>query len=308
MTFAPQEKIAGSRREPIAYIARTRAYYAALGYLHPYAWAHNATVPFHRPSRRVSELTVALVTTAAPFNPDAGDQGPDAPYNASAKFYRVYSCPSDRIPDLRISHVTYDRTHTRPTDIGAYLPLAALWAARANGDIGALAPRLFGLPTNRSQRTTREVDAPALLQALRADGADVAILVPNCPVCHQSVTLAARHLEENRIATVVMGAARDIVEAAGAPRFLFSDVPLGNAAGRPHDRGTQILTLDLALRLIDEADTPGTVWTSPLVWAESDDWKQDFMRTEGLTVDAIAQARAAHDHANGTARELRTGA
>ena len=54
-------------------------------------------------------------------------------------------------------------------------------------------------------------------------------------MCHQTVSLAARHLEENGIATVVMGCAKDIVEYCGVPRFLFSDFPLGNAAGRPTD-------------------------------------------------------------------------
>ena len=41
-------------------------------------------------------------------------------------------------------------------------------------------------------------------------------------MCHQTVSLAARHLEENDIATVVMGCAKDIVEFVGVPRFLFS--------------------------------------------------------------------------------------
>jgi hypothetical protein len=48
---------------------------------------------------------------------------------------------------------------------------------------------------------------------------------------YQTVSLAARHLEENGIATVVMGCAKDIVEFVGVPRFLFSDFPLGNATG-----------------------------------------------------------------------------
>ena len=55
-------------------------------------------------------------------------------------------------------------------------------------------------------------------------------------------------LEANGIATVVMGCAKDIVEHAAAPRFLFSDFPLGNSAGKPHDEASQALTLELALR------------------------------------------------------------
>ncbi len=67
------------------------------------------------------------------------------------------------------------------------------------------------------------------------------MLVPNCPVCHQTVSLVARHLEANGIPTVVMGCAKDIVEHAAVPRFLFSDFPLGNSAGKPHDEASQAL-------------------------------------------------------------------
>ena len=72
-------------------------------------------------------------------------------------------------------------------------------------------------------------------------------------MCHQTVSLAARHLEENGVTTVVMGCAKDIVEFVGVPRFLFSDFPLGNAAGRPKDPQSQAFTLELALRVLEAA-------------------------------------------------------
>jgi hypothetical protein len=70
------------------------------------------------------------------------------------------------------------------------------------------------------------------------------------------VSLAARHLEENGIATIVMGCAKDIVEHCGVPRFLFSDFPLGNAAGRPKDPPSQAFTLEFALRVLESAPAP----------------------------------------------------
>ena len=109
--------------------------------------------------------------------------------------------------------------------------------SRAEKRIGEVAPRFFGAPTNRSHRVTIETDAPEILARCQADRVDAAVLVPNCPVCHQTVSLVARHLEANGIPTVVMGCAKDIVEHAAVPRFLFSDFPLGNSAGKPHDRG-----------------------------------------------------------------------
>ena len=290
---------------PVGYMQRTREYYQALGYGEPYRWAHFVDVPFHRLAKPLAECRVAIVTTAAPYRPECGDQGPGAPYNAAAKFYRVYSGDSAGDPDLRISHVAIDRAHTTAADLGSYFPLAELRRRVAAGRVGALAPRFHGLPTNRSHRATLDVDGPELVARCLADRADAVLLAPNCPVCHQSVSLAARALEAAGIATVVMGCAKDIVEHAGVPRLLFSDFPLGNAAGRPGDPASQALTLEFALALLETAPAPRTTVQSPLRWSESADWKLDYCNVERLTADEIARLRAEFDEGRATARRLR---
>src|SRR5262245_4079144 len=293
---------------PIPYLQRIRDYYVGLGYWAPYEWAHYAQVPFHRLAKPLAEARVAVVTTAAPYQPGRGDQGPGAPYNAAAKYFAVYSGDSGRDHDLRISHIAIDRKHPTAEDPGTYFPLPALRRAAANGRIGAVAPRFHGLPTNRSHRTTVEVDCPEVLARCKADAVDAALLVPNCPVCHQSVSLAARLLEENGIATVVMGCAKDIVEYVGVPRLLFSDFPLGNAAGKPHDPASQAATLELALGLLESAPAPRTTVQSPLVWnATSADWKLDYSNIARLTPEEIARRRAEFDKGKEEAKEVRGG-
>jgi len=163
---------------PIRYIDRSRAYYLALGYDNPYRWARNRDVPFAALTKPLTRSRVALITTAAPFKPDAGDQGPWAPYNAAAKFTEVYSMPIDPPPDLRISHVGYDRKHTSAEDINTYFPLQRLKEAAADERIGELNSRFYAVPTLRSQRLTTERDAPRILEMCREDGVDAAILVP----------------------------------------------------------------------------------------------------------------------------------
>jgi len=175
---ATNEVFAAEHDTPIAYIQRTRDYYLALGF-GAYRWAHFVEVPFAPLRVPLARARVGLITSAAPFQPEAGDQGPGAPYNAGAKFYQVYSVSTDRVPDLRISHVGYDRLHTSAADVNTYLPLARLKAAAAAGRIGALAPRLHGAPTNRSHRTTMETDAAELLRRCREDEVDAVVLVPS---------------------------------------------------------------------------------------------------------------------------------
>jgi len=300
--FAPEHDV------PVSYMQRTREYYQALGYGEPYRWAHHADVPFHRLAKPLASCRVAIVTTAAPYRPDRGEQGPGAPYNAAAKFYSVYSGDAAGNPDLRISHVAIDRAHTTGEDIGSYFPLAQLRRSAAAGRVGALAPRFHGLPTHRSQRATLEVDCPDLVTRCRADGVDAVILVPNCPVCHQSTSLAARALESAGVATVVMGCAKDIVELCGVPRLLFSDFPLGNAAGRPRDEGSQAFTLELALRVLESAPAARTTVQSPLRWSASADWKLDYCNVQRLSADELRRRRAEFDAGKALARPLRDAA
>jgi hypothetical protein len=164
---------------PIPYMQRISNYYRTLGYGKPYQWAHYAQVPFTRLRKPLADSRIALITTAAPFNPEAGDQGPRAAYNSAAKFYRVYSQSIDGESDVRISHVGIDRKHTSAEDPGTWFPLAQMKRLAAEGRIGEVAPRFHGAPTNRSQRTTIEQDCPDLLAAVRADRADAVVLAGN---------------------------------------------------------------------------------------------------------------------------------
>jgi hypothetical protein len=280
----------------IKYIERTRDYYAAQGYP-AYNWASNDTTPFTAMQKPLSESRLVLITTAAPYREDLPDQGPGAPYNAAAKFYDVFTASVDPCPDLRISHIGYDRKHCRAEDSNTWLPVAALRQAQVNGVFASLATELIGLPTNRSQRVTLTQDAPNTLAHVRTLLADVALLVPNCPVCHQSVSLIARYLEEHDIPTVVMGCARDIVENVGVPRFWWSDFPLGHSAGKPHDSDSQAATLAGALELFTSAQRSRVTVQSPQVWSDDDNWKQDFMNIANLNAAQVDKLKSEHEQA-----------
>jgi hypothetical protein len=291
----------------IPYMQRTREYYRAIGYDTPYRWAHYDAAPFQPLRKPLAQSRVTIVTTAAPFDPAKGDQGPGAKYNGGAKFFRVYDGSTAQQHDLRISHIAYDRKHTSAEDSGTWFPLPQLLRFKADGRIGEVAPRFFGAPTNRSQRVTIETDAPEILARCKADKVDAAVLVPNCPVCHQTVSLVARHLEANGIATVVMGCAKDIVEYAAVPRFLFSDFPLGNSAGKPHDAESQALTLELALRVLESAPGSRTTVQSPLRWSADPSWKLDYNNIERMPAEELARRRREFDAQKEAARQVRAG-
>jgi hypothetical protein len=121
------------------------------------------------------------------------------------------------------------------------------------------------------------------------------------------VSLAARHLEANGIPTVIMGCAKDIVEHCGVPRFLFSDFPLGNSAGRPFDVESQRQTLELALRVLESAPAPRTTVQSPLRWNDDARWKLDFNDLSKLSPETIAERKKEFEVVKSVARARREG-
>ena len=118
------------------------------------------------------------------------------------------------------------------------------------------------------------------------------------------MSLVARHLEADGLPTVIMGCAKDIVEHCGVPRFLFSDFPLGNSAGRPHDPDSQALTLELALRVLESAPAARTTVQSPLRWNDDAAWKLDYNNLARLTPEEIDEKRKEFESVKATIKEM----
>ena len=108
-------------------------------------------------------------------------------------------------------------------------------------------------------------------------------------MCHQAVSLVARHLEENGIPTVVLGSARDIVEECGVARFVFTDFPLGNPCGRPWDAEMQRKIVGNALDLLERAWMARTTVQTPFRWG-NEEWREKFMRVDDTNREALARA------------------
>lgn len=158
-----------AHRTFVSYIDRTREYYRAQGYDAPYAWAHHGDAPFQKLAKPLSEMRIALVTTASPIVPD----------EESRPAKSVWSGDSVTPPEaLFTDDLAWDKEATHTRDTGSFLPIAAGQRAAAAGRIAGLTPHYHGVPTEYSQRRTVGRDAPEILERLRQDGADAAVLVP----------------------------------------------------------------------------------------------------------------------------------
>ncbi len=154
--------------KPVRYIERTREYYRAIGYSKDYVWSSYEEVPFASLARPLREARIALVTTARPLDLS----------NIDARGIKhVWSGNLDPLPSgLNTDNLAWDRASTHTEDRESYLPLEATLAAAREGMIAGLTSRVYGVPTEYSQRKTIEEDAPKLLALLREDGADAALI------------------------------------------------------------------------------------------------------------------------------------
>ena len=103
------------------------------------------------------------------------------------------------------------------------------------------------------------------------------------------MSLASRHLEANGIPTVILGAARDIVEQAGVARFVFTDFPLGNSAGKPYDADMQRAIVGIGLDLLEQARFPRTTLQTPFRW-DDDAWRAGYMRVDEANAEELRRA------------------
>jgi D-proline reductase (dithiol) PrdB len=264
-------------QEPIKYIERTRDYYRALGYKSDYVWATFSEAPFAKLAKPLAKARIALITTASPIDFDGAK--------------RVWSGDVfDPPTSLYTDNVAWDKESTHTKDRESFLPIDAAKKLATEGLFAGLTARFHGVPTEYSQRKTREEDAPEVVKRIQEDGADAAVLCPLCPVCHQTLSMVARHLEAHGIPTVLIGSALDVVEYCGAPRFYFNDFPLGNPCGRPWQPQMQREILHQALCLLETAEKPRTRVRSPFTWCEDGSiWRGRYGRVDPADKERLFQ-------------------
>ncbi|MFY0611611.1 MAG: hypothetical protein JXQ99_08825 [Hyphomicrobiaceae bacterium] len=153
--------------QPTGYMERTRQYYRALGYKSDYVWSTYDEVPFVRLGAPMSDVKLALLTTASP----PGFTNRDA---QGRKHVWVGSVTSP--PETFGTEMAWDRDSTHTDDPETFLPLKAASALAKDGLFAGLTEHFIGVPTKYSQSQTITIDAPDILERLRADGAQAAVL------------------------------------------------------------------------------------------------------------------------------------
>jgi D-proline reductase (dithiol) PrdB len=263
-------------KDAVRYMHAVTERYKSLGYP-PYRWYRaEGAPPFQQLAKPLPAARIGLLSTAGAYA-----VGQVAYHYKDDSSIREISSDT-RDEDLRFSHVTENYLVDARQDPGCVLPLNALRTLVVEKAIGEIPDTVFSCMGGiYSQRRVREELAPALLSAYSTQKVDAVLLVPMCPVCHQSVCIIARHLEANGIPTMILGSAYDILESGCPPRALFVDYPLGHTSGKPFDAADQLDIVRNAVQGFETITTPGEIRVLPRQWDTSGEWRQQAGRTQG---------------------------
>ncbi len=165
-------------RTTISYIDRSRRYYASKGFEVPYRWAKHRSAPFTPLSKSLSSANVALITTAKLHDQSAGhDDDPSQSKAGRQSRFQPFAASTADLPELSTDDLFWHKSATHTDDRETYLPLDALDQLAAQGTIGRVNTRIFGVPTVYSHRRTDSF-GEQVADWCAEDQVDVALLVP----------------------------------------------------------------------------------------------------------------------------------
>ncbi len=234
---------------------RARGSVAANGDLgEAYPFVNNRRAPFTPARRALPMLNLALITSAGAYIDGT------APFdlNAPEGDFSFREIPIEvEAEDILFAARGYDPAAVQQ-DINVQVPLKRLAEFEANGIIGQLNP-VFWSFSGFIPSAARLVDEmlPQLIERVKRYEVQAALLIPASRLCHQSVSLAARALEQAGLPTMTLAVAKDVVEAVRPPRAACYAGELGSVSGLPNWPEHQRRILDEALRLVEPMDQPG---------------------------------------------------
>jgi len=219
-----------------------------------YPFVRNKRAPFIPARRALPMLNLALISSAGAYI-----DGTD-PFDvkASGGDLTFREIPAGiAAEDLRFAARGYPPAAVQE-DINAQLPLTRLFEFESNGIIGQINP-VFWSFCGFIPDAARLVDEmlPRLVERVKRYEVQAALLIPASRLCHQSVSLAARALEQTGIPTMILAVVKDVVESVRPPRAALYKGEVGSVAGRPNWPEHQRRVLDEALRLIEPMDQAG---------------------------------------------------
>jgi D-proline reductase (dithiol) PrdB len=218
-----------------------------------YPFVKNKRAPFSPARRALPMLNLALISSAGAYIDGT------APFDTTARHgdLNFREIPSQIEPeDLRFAARGYDPTAVQ-SDSNSLLPLGRLFEFESNGIIGQVNPVFWSFSGFIPDAAALvEEMVPRLVERVKRYEVQAALLIPASRLCHQSVSLIARAVEQAGIPTMTLAVDKEVLQSVRPPRAAFYEGKFGSVAGLPNYPEHQRRVLDEALRLIEPMDQP----------------------------------------------------
>jgi D-proline reductase (dithiol) PrdB len=218
-----------------------------------YPFVKNKRAPFSPARRALPMLNLALISSAGAYIDGTAPFDTTAPHG-DLNFREI---PSQIEPeDLRFAARGYDPTAVQ-SDSNSLLPLGRLFEFESNGIIGQVNPVFWSFSGFIPDAAALvEEMVPRLVERVKRYEVQAALLIPASRLCHQSVSLIARAVEQAGIPTMTLAVDKEVLQSVRPPRAAFYEGKFGSVAGLPNYPEHQRRVLDEALRLIEPMDQP----------------------------------------------------
>ena len=218
-----------------------------------YPFIENKRAPFRPVGRALPMLNLALIVAAGAYIDGT------EPFDTSAPGGDVSwrEIPIEvEAEDLRFAARGYDPAAVTQ-DKNTQVPVARLLEFEGNGIIGQLNPvfwSLCGFIPDAARFATETL--PQLVERVQRYEAQAALLVPASRLCHQTMALTTRALEQAGVSSIMLAVDRGVVERVRPSRAAYYKGKFGSVVGEPDWPQHQRRILDETLRLLEPMDQP----------------------------------------------------
>lgn len=223
--------------------------------LRGYPFVENTYAPFTPVRRALPMLNLALISSAGAYI-DGTDSFDLDLRDGDTNFREI---PIEvEAEDFLFAAKGYD-TKAVLEDRNSLIPIDRLVEYENNGVIGKLNDVWWSLsPYIPNAALVANEIAPRIAERLKGYEVQAALLVPASRLCHQTLGIIAREIENQGIPTMLLSVDPAMTDKVRPPRTAYYSGEIGATVGKPNWHQYQLRVLDEALRWTETFDQPGS--------------------------------------------------
>jgi D-proline reductase (dithiol) PrdB len=218
-----------------------------------YPFVENTYAPFTPARRALPMLNLALISSAGAYID--GTEAFDTDSKDGDISYREIPIEIEA-EDLKYAAKGYDPTAVLE-DMNAQIPVERLLEYEENAVIGRLNHVWWSISSNiPNAALVADELTSKIAERLRRYEVQAALFIPATRLCHQTLGIIARGVEQFNIPTMMLSVDRKMTDKIRPPRTAYYDGEFGSVAGKPNWKQHQLRVLDESLRWIETFDQP----------------------------------------------------